>query len=81
MAVVSFTEFLASTLTTLFIFFSFRKEESLRDKQQNKYIHVKPCTVSLNPTVYKMFILVAVLLGNIGLYMSVDWLFLTWNSS
>lgn len=52
MAVVSFD--FTSTQTTLF-FLIFSKEDSLRDRQQNKYVHDKPCVVSLNPTVYQIF--------------------------
>lgn len=76
MAVVSFVECFTSTQTTLF-FSIFSEEDSLRDKQQNKYVHDKPCVVSLNPTVYLIFMSFYFGNINIGVCMCADRLFKT----
>lgn len=60
MAVISFAEYFASALTRQVTFFILGKEGRQLDRQNNKtsrvqYIHVRPHTVSLYSTVYKMF--------------------------
>lgn len=54
----------------VYLFFKFWQGRRLEGQTTKhlQYLQVKPCTVSVNPTVYKMFILVDIFWGTFAKY-------------